>query len=260
MAVDSSSMAPSPPKHVSSTKGKCYKSILYAVRFRNFVVLMQLMIQISIFPQPVMFSVHMQVLPLAIHHRSSSKLRVMLVLPSRDLEDHLSEGNKLSPPRPIVRRYLPMFPSCQLMVCPFIPWKGLTSESMIRTISERLAEALTEGTEPIFPVDGELHVASLKIKYVILHKIGIANWIPSTHASTISTSLYLSYCPSVGQSVVVPAILANRLLQALVVAESHLLTRLISELSDRRMVLENVLRNLRWVSSESAASSSNPQP
>lgn len=30
---------------------------------------------------------------------------------------------------------------------------------------------------------------SLSIKYSILHKIGIANWIPSTHASTISTAL-----------------------------------------------------------------------
>ena len=54
---------------------------------------------------------------------------------------------------------------------------------------ERLAEELTGGTVPVWPVDGQLPVASLMVKYSILHRIGISNWIPSKHASTISTSL-----------------------------------------------------------------------
>lgn len=58
------------------------------------------------------------------------RITVMLVLPFRDLYDHQSEGNELFPSRQVVGRYLPMFPPCQLMVCPFIPRKRLTSGSM----------------------------------------------------------------------------------------------------------------------------------
>ncbi|KAA0067619.1 envelope-like protein [Cucumis melo var. makuwa] len=47
----------------------------------------------------------------------------------------------------------------------------------------------TGGTVHVWPVDGQLPVTSLTVKYAILHRIGISNWIPSTHASTISTSL-----------------------------------------------------------------------
>ncbi|TYK21889.1 flocculation protein FLO11-like [Cucumis melo var. makuwa] len=54
---------------------------------------------------------------------------------------------------------------------------------------ERLVEELIGGTVPVWPVDGQLPVASLTVKYSILHQIGISNWISSMHASTISTSL-----------------------------------------------------------------------
>ncbi|TYJ96982.1 flocculation protein FLO11-like [Cucumis melo var. makuwa] len=54
---------------------------------------------------------------------------------------------------------------------------------------ERLPEDLTSGTVPVWPVDGQLPVAFLTIKYSILYRIGISNWIPSTHASTILTLL-----------------------------------------------------------------------
>ncbi|KAA0060048.1 flocculation protein FLO11-like [Cucumis melo var. makuwa] len=54
---------------------------------------------------------------------------------------------------------------------------------------ERLIEELIGGTVPVWPVDGQLPVASLTVKYSILHRIGISNWILSMHASTISTSL-----------------------------------------------------------------------
>ncbi|KAA0025838.1 envelope-like protein [Cucumis melo var. makuwa] len=48
---------------------------------------------------------------------------------------------------------------------------------------------LTGDTVHSWPTNDQLPVVSLSIKYAILHKIGIANWILSIHASTISTSL-----------------------------------------------------------------------
>ncbi|XP_050938794.1 uncharacterized protein LOC103485731 [Cucumis melo] len=169
--------------------------------------------------------------------------------------------------------------------------------------SERLAEELTGGTVPVWPVDGQLPVASLMVKYSILHRIGISNWIPSKHASTISTSLghfvYLvgtkstiltpldtvgsaprviplsmhlfqgahfpdvaaefdnapggtstpaASQPAVGHPVTLSVSLANRLLQALI-AESRALTCQISELTDRRTVLDAIIRDLRRTAS-----------
>ncbi|XP_050935072.1 uncharacterized protein LOC103498446 [Cucumis melo] len=163
---------------------------------------------------------------------------------------------------------------------------------------ERLAEELMGETFLVWPVDGQLSVASLTVKYSILHQIGISNWIPSTHASTISTSLghfvYLvctrstiltpldivgsaprviplsmhlfqgthfqdvatefdnapggtstpaASQPAVDHPVTLSVSLANRLLQALI-AESRALTRQISELTDRRIVLDAVIHDL----------------
>ncbi|TYK11146.1 uncharacterized protein E5676_scaffold66G00530 [Cucumis melo var. makuwa] len=39
--------------------------------------------------------------------------------------------------------------------------------------------------------EDQLPNVSLSMKYAILHKTGIANWIPSRHASTVFGSLYL---------------------------------------------------------------------
>ncbi|TYK06508.1 flocculation protein FLO11-like [Cucumis melo var. makuwa] len=174
---------------------------------------------------------------------------------------------------------------------------------------ERLAEELMGGTVLVWPVDGQLLVASLTVKYSILHQIGISNWIPSTHASTISTSLgHFVYLVGIGSAILTPldivgsaprviplsmhlfqgthfpnvatefdnalggtstpaalqpavdhpvtlsVSLANRLLQALI-AESRALTRQISELTDRRIVLDAIIRDLRR-----AASRTTPSP
>lgn len=54
---------------------------------------------------------------------------------------------------------------------------------------QQLAMKLTGDTVHSWPTNDQLPVVSLSIKYAILHKIGIANWILSIHASTISTSL-----------------------------------------------------------------------
>lgn len=66
---------------------------------------------------------------------------------------------------------------------------------------------------PTWPVDGQLLVASLTIKYAILHYIGIANRILSTHASTISTSLgHFIYLVSTGVKVNMGEFVFNHLL------------------------------------------------
>ncbi|TYK02780.1 uncharacterized protein E5676_scaffold145G00390 [Cucumis melo var. makuwa] len=44
------------------------------------------------------------------------------------------------------------------------------------------------GTLSSWPVNG-IPAATLSVKYAILHKIGIANWFPSSHASSVSAAL-----------------------------------------------------------------------
>uniref|UniRef100_A0A9I9E4M2 Putative plant transposon protein domain-containing protein n=1 Tax=Cucumis melo TaxID=3656 RepID=A0A9I9E4M2_CUCME len=89
---------------------------------------------------------------------------------------------------------------------------------------ERLAEELTGGTVPVWPVDGQLPVASLTVKYSILHRIGISNWIPSTHASTISTSLgHFFYLMGTGVKVNVGEFIFNHLLRHVDTFAIHIL-------------------------------------
>uniref|UniRef100_A0A9I9E771 Putative plant transposon protein domain-containing protein n=1 Tax=Cucumis melo TaxID=3656 RepID=A0A9I9E771_CUCME len=54
--------------------------------------------------------------------------------------------------------------------------------------TEVLANVLSGGTLSTWPVNGIL-AAALNVKYAILHKINIANWFPSSHASSISAAL-----------------------------------------------------------------------
>ncbi|TYK01367.1 uncharacterized protein E5676_scaffold29G00530 [Cucumis melo var. makuwa] len=54
--------------------------------------------------------------------------------------------------------------------------------------TEVLATVLSCGTLSTWPVNG-ISAAALSVKYAILHKIGIANWFPSSHASSVSTTL-----------------------------------------------------------------------
>ncbi|TYK27067.1 uncharacterized protein E5676_scaffold95G00660 [Cucumis melo var. makuwa] len=55
-------------------------------------------------------------------------------------------------------------------------------------ITEVLATVLSGGTLSTWPVNG-IPAAALSVKYAILHKIDIANWFPSSHASSISAAL-----------------------------------------------------------------------
>ncbi|TYK06528.1 uncharacterized protein E5676_scaffold70G00630 [Cucumis melo var. makuwa] len=54
--------------------------------------------------------------------------------------------------------------------------------------TEVLATLLPGGTLSTWPVNG-IPAAALCVKYAILHKIGIANWFPSSDASSISVAL-----------------------------------------------------------------------
>ena len=55
--------------------------------------------------------------------------------------------------------------------------------------NEQLALELSGGTVKSWLTEGQLPIASLSMKYAILHKIGITNWIPSTRASIASAAL-----------------------------------------------------------------------
>ncbi|XP_008465030.1 uncharacterized protein LOC103502746 [Cucumis melo] len=54
--------------------------------------------------------------------------------------------------------------------------------------TEVLATVLSGGTLSTWPMNG-IPAAALNVKYAILHKIGIVNWFPSSHASSISAAL-----------------------------------------------------------------------
>uniref|UniRef100_A0A1S3BD19 Putative plant transposon protein domain-containing protein n=1 Tax=Cucumis melo TaxID=3656 RepID=A0A1S3BD19_CUCME len=89
-----------------------------------------------------------------------------------------------------------------------------TDYAVLYPTPERLAEELTCGTVPVWPVDGQLPVAFLKVKYSILHRIGISNWIPSMYASIISTFLgHFVYLVGTGVKVNVGEFIFNHLLQ-----------------------------------------------
>ncbi|KAA0066741.1 uncharacterized protein E5676_scaffold384G00730 [Cucumis melo var. makuwa] len=58
----------------------------------------------------------------------------------------------------------------------------------IRGFKFVISPAVINGTLSTWPVNG-IPAAALSVKYAILHKIGIANWFPSSHASSISAAL-----------------------------------------------------------------------
>uniref|UniRef100_A0A1S4E0U5 Putative plant transposon protein domain-containing protein n=1 Tax=Cucumis melo TaxID=3656 RepID=A0A1S4E0U5_CUCME len=89
---------------------------------------------------------------------------------------------------------------------------------------ERLAKELTGGTVPVWLVDGQLPIASLTVKYSILHRIEITNWILSMHASTISTSLgHFVYLVGTGVKVNVGEFIFNHLLRHVDTFAIHIL-------------------------------------
>ncbi|KAA0054586.1 uncharacterized protein E5676_scaffold22G00170 [Cucumis melo var. makuwa] len=51
-----------------------------------------------------------------------------------------------------------------------------------------LASVLSGGTLSSWPING-IPAVALSVKYAILYEIGIANWFPSSHASSVSAAL-----------------------------------------------------------------------
>lgn len=66
--------------------------------------------------------------------------------------------------------------------------------SLVVPSPEQLAQELSSGTIHSWAIDSQLPTTNLSVKYVILYKIGIGNWYPTTHASTISTALMALCC------------------------------------------------------------------
>ncbi|KAA0058249.1 envelope-like protein [Cucumis melo var. makuwa] len=59
--------------------------------------------------------------------------------------------------------------------------------SLLTPSTEVLASVLFGGTLSAWPVNG-IPAVALSVKYAILHKIGIANWFPSSYASSVSAA------------------------------------------------------------------------
>ncbi|XP_058746261.1 uncharacterized protein LOC131619147 [Vicia villosa] len=53
----------------------------------------------------------------------------------------------------------------------------------------QMCKVITAGQVKTWPVKGKLNASKLSVKYVILHKIGAANYVPTQHKSTISAVL-----------------------------------------------------------------------
>ncbi|KAA0054436.1 envelope-like protein [Cucumis melo var. makuwa] len=70
---------------------------------------------------------------------------------------------------------------------PLVPTEPKPSRKKVPSI-EVLASELSGGTLFSWLVNG-IPTAALSVKYAILHKIGIADWFPSSHASCVSAAL-----------------------------------------------------------------------
>ncbi|TYJ96199.1 uncharacterized protein E5676_scaffold261G00310 [Cucumis melo var. makuwa] len=76
-----------------------------------------------------------------------------------------------------------------------------------------LASVLSGGALSLWLVDG-IPAIALSVNYAILHKIGIANWFPSSHASSVSTALgTFLYCICNDDRVDAGAFIYNQLLR-----------------------------------------------
>ncbi|KAK2424095.1 hypothetical protein QL285_034493 [Trifolium repens] len=56
-------------------------------------------------------------------------------------------------------------------------------------INNQICKTITANQVKVWPLKGKVPSAMLSIKYAILNRIGAVNWVPTTHSSTIATSL-----------------------------------------------------------------------
>ncbi|KAK2457023.1 hypothetical protein QL285_004339 [Trifolium repens] len=55
--------------------------------------------------------------------------------------------------------------------------------------NNQVCKTITANQVKVWPLKGKVPSAMLSVKYAILNKIGAINWVPTTHSSTIATSL-----------------------------------------------------------------------
>ncbi|WJX91343.1 hypothetical protein P8452_73133 [Trifolium repens] len=55
--------------------------------------------------------------------------------------------------------------------------------------NNQICKTITANQVKVWPLKGKVPSAMLSIKYAILNRIGAANWVPTTHSSTIATNL-----------------------------------------------------------------------
>ncbi|WJX88306.1 hypothetical protein P8452_70411 [Trifolium repens] len=55
--------------------------------------------------------------------------------------------------------------------------------------NNQICKTITANQVKVWPLKGKVPSAMLSIKYAILNRIGAVNWVPTTHSSTIATSL-----------------------------------------------------------------------
>ncbi|KAK2443138.1 hypothetical protein QL285_014270 [Trifolium repens] len=55
--------------------------------------------------------------------------------------------------------------------------------------NNQICKTITANQVKVWPLKGKVSSAMLSVKYAILNRIGASNWVPTTHSSTIATSL-----------------------------------------------------------------------
>ncbi|KAK2410499.1 hypothetical protein QL285_045860 [Trifolium repens] len=61
--------------------------------------------------------------------------------------------------------------------------------SKLEPTNNQVCKTITANQVKVWPLKGKVPSVMLSVKYVILNRIGAVNWVPTTHTSTIATSL-----------------------------------------------------------------------
>lgn len=59
----------------------------------------------------------------------------------------------------------------------------------LEVTDDRICQVITANQLKKWPLKGKLVASKLSVKYVMLHKIGAANWVPTNHKSTVALML-----------------------------------------------------------------------
>ncbi|KAA0066271.1 gag-pol polyprotein [Cucumis melo var. makuwa] len=215
----SESMDPSPPKLTTSSKGKRYKGILTKHPYKK-VRKSILSGDNSTVPSPEHNSHAERSVNPPSRVTSSSRPEPRVSMETVVLDSDSSDSQ-------LKDRVI--FDSCvSTRACGILLWPSMPPTKGQQVVSTKTGRRKVPPNVPSVPIDGVsfhseegahkwnyvLPVASLTVKYSILHRIEISNWIPSTHASTISTSLgHFVYLVGTGVKVNVGEFIFNHLLR-----------------------------------------------